>query len=385
MAELELYLLLTQAVSIPTTAGRKKGCLFFFFFFYAFPPEEKGENSRLSFPFSTFEAASRGQSFWCGGRGERVGMVWLAGSLVVRESSGGGENKRRDSKLFLDGIFQTGASVREQMCLLNFHCNCYWPLVQWTKLLSRTPPPPPLFTKLFSLTFQKWNLASPVPTADCGKTKQLLMAPNGALAINPLISVENPIVSGSARRKLHPAPLPPYTERSLKSTPKLMAGYGPKSLQIKGAEKIMLAGQRKLGWRRWGRMVEGAGLPLESMGRSRVAGCRISGCPWLSVLFSLPGSLRPSDISSADWLFVDAVACVISRVPLSVTPWTVALQAPLSMGFSRQEYWSGLPFLSPRDLPIPGIQQVSLALQADSLPSEPPRRQMNAKQTFKGC
>ena len=67
------------------------------------------------------------------------------------------------------------------------------------------------------------------------------------------------------------------------------------------------------------------------------------------------------------------------------TPWTVALRAPLSMGFSRQEYWSGLPFLSPRDLPIPGIQQVSLALQADFLPSEPPGEQINAKQTFKGC
>ena len=316
---------------------------------------------------------------WEGGHGV-VGWV-LSGERVQWR-----RGKQEERQQIVSGWnFPDGASVREQMCLLNFHYNCYWPLVQWAKLLSRTPPPPPLFTKLFSLTFQKWNLASPVPTADCGKTKQLLMAPNGALAINPLISVENPIVSGSARRKLHPAPLPPYTECSLKSTPKLMAGYGPKSLQIKGAQKIMLAGQRKLGWRRWGRMVEGAGLPLESMGRSRVAGCRISGCPWLFMLFSLPCSLRPSDISSADWLFVDAVACVISRVPLSVTPWTVALQAPLSMGFSRQEYWSGLPFLSPRDLPIPGIQQVSLALQANSLPSEPPRRQMNAKQTFKGC
>ena len=53
-----------------------------------------------------------------------------------------------------------------------------------------------------------------------------------------------------------------------------------------------------------------------------------------------------------------------------VTPWTVACQAPLSMGFSRQEYWSGLPFPSPGDLPDPGIEPGSPALQADSLPTE---------------
>ena len=49
------------------------------------------------------------------------------------------------------------------------------------------------------------------------------------------------------------------------------------------------------------------------------------------------------------------------------TPWTVAHQAPLSMGFSRQEYWSGLPFPSPGDLPNPGIEPGSPALQADAL------------------
>ena len=53
-------------------------------------------------------------------------------------------------------------------------------------------------------------------------------------------------------------------------------------------------------------------------------------------------------------------------------PWTVAHQAPLSMGFSRQEYWSGLPFPSPGDLPNPGIEPGSPALQADALTSEPP-------------
>ena len=56
--------------------------------------------------------------------------------------------------------------------------------------------------------------------------------------------------------------------------------------------------------------------------------------------------------------------------PTLATPWTVAHQAPLSMGFSRQEYWSGLPFPSPGDLPNPGIKPRSPALQADSLPTE---------------
>jgi len=52
------------------------------------------------------------------------------------------------------------------------------------------------------------------------------------------------------------------------------------------------------------------------------------------------------------------------------TPWTVVCQAPLSLGFSRQEYWSGLPFPSPGDLPNPGIEPGSPVLQADSLPIE---------------
>ena len=56
----------------------------------------------------------------------------------------------------------------------------------------------------------------------------------------------------------------------------------------------------------------------------------------------------------------------------SATPWTVARQAPLSIGFSRQEYWRGLPVPSPEDLPDPGIEPGSHALQVDSLPSEPP-------------
>ena len=62
----------------------------------------------------------------------------------------------------------------------------------------------------------------------------------------------------------------------------------------------------------------------------------------------------------------------LSCVSLFETPWTVAYQAPPSMEFSRQEYWSGLPFPSRGDLPDPGIEPRSPALQADALPFEPP-------------
>ena len=60
-----------------------------------------------------------------------------------------------------------------------------------------------------------------------------------------------------------------------------------------------------------------------------------------------------------------------------VTPWTVACLALLSMGFSRQEYWTGLPFPSPGALPNPGIESRSPALQADSLPAEPHEKSIN--------
>ena len=65
---------------------------------------------------------------------------------------------------------------------------------------------------------------------------------------------------------------------------------------------------------------------------------------------------------------------VAKLCPTHVTPWTRAHQAPLPMGFSRQEYLSGLPFPSPGDLPDPGIKPVSPALQADSLLTEVPRK-----------
>ena len=60
-------------------------------------------------------------------------------------------------------------------------------------------------------------------------------------------------------------------------------------------------------------------------------------------------------------------------------PWTVAHQAPPSMGFSRQEYWSGLPLPSPGDLPYPGIEPRSPTLQADALISAPPGKSLNTR------
>ena len=81
-------------------------------------------------------------------------------------------------------------------------------------------------------------------------------------------------------------------------------------------------------------------------------------------------------------VFVELISLprCVSRSVMSdsfASSWTVANQAPLSLGFSRQEYWSGLPFPTPGDLPNPGIKAGSPALQADSLPSESLRQQMS--------
>ena len=73
-------------------------------------------------------------------------------------------------------------------------------------------------------------------------------------------------------------------------------------------------------------------------------------------------------------IFVMSILESESHSVLSIfaTPWTVARQAPLSVEFSRPEHWSGLPFPSPGDLPDPGTERRSPALQVDSLPPEPP-------------
>ena len=87
--------------------------------------------------------------------------------------------------------------------------------------------------------------------------------------------------------------------------------------------------------------------------------------------FSYTFLLKLTDLE-VHYMVVVVVVRSLSCVRLFATPWTVAYQAPLSMGFSRQEYWSGLPFPSPGDLPNPGIEPRSPALEADSLTSEPP-------------
>ena len=68
----------------------------------------------------------------------------------------------------------------------------------------------------------------------------------------------------------------------------------------------------------------------------------------------------------------------------SATPWSVAHQTPLSTRFSRQEYWSGLPFPPPGDLSDPGIEPVSPALQVDPLPTELPGRPSRDSDSCKG-
>ena len=86
------------------------------------------------------------------------------------------------------------------------------------------------------------------------------------------------------------------------------------------------------------------------------------GCLMVEVMISLSYRNRPL----CRWL--SCLLCEsLSRFRLFVTPWTAARQAPLSMGFFRQEYWSGLPCPPPGDLPDPGIEPGSLTLQVDSL------------------
>ena len=93
---------------------------------------------------------------------------------------------------------------------------------------------------------------------------------------------------------------------------------------------------------------------------------------WAIMLDPSWSQIRPehSTYTVYHWITERKWSCPVGSN--SATPWTVACQAPLSMEFSRQEYWSGLPFPSLGDLPDPGIEPESPALQKDSLLSEPP-------------
>ena len=93
-----------------------------------------------------------------------------------------------------------------------------------------------------------------------------------------------------------------------------------------------------------------------------------------SPFFGFPSHLGHRWILSRIPCAVTVKVKSLSRIPLFTTQWAVAHQAPPSTGFSRQEYWSGLPFPSPGYLPDLGIEPRSPALQTDALPSEPAGR-----------
>ena len=80
--------------------------------------------------------------------------------------------------------------------------------------------------------------------------------------------------------------------------------------------------------------------------------------------------LQVRQVIQREMIELSPLSLVIKLYPTLATPWTVACQAPPSVGISRQQYWSRLPFPSPGDLPDPGIKPRSPALQADSLPTE---------------
>ena len=98
-------------------------------------------------------------------------------------------------------------------------------------------------------------------------------------------------------------------------------------------------------------------------------------CPWTLGISSQSLQWLAAAGVAAMWLWSDCLKVKVkslSPVRLFATPWIVAYQAPQSMEFSRQEYWSGFPFPSPGDLSNPGIEPRSPTLQADALLSEPP-------------
>ena len=100
------------------------------------------------------------------------------------------------------------------------------------------------------------------------------------------------------------------------------------------------------------------------------------GCILSTYLFNLHAEYIMRNAGLNDSQAEIKIACLLSHVHLFATPWTVACQAPLSTEFSRQEYWSGLPFPSQRDLPDSGIRPVSPALAGGFFTTEPPEKPM---------
>ena len=104
---------------------------------------------------------------------------------------------------------------------------------------------------------------------------------------------------------------------------------------------------------------------------------RLQGKPFNITVIQVYALTSNAEGTNVEWLYEDlqdlleSESEVAQSYPTLCTPWTVAYQAPPSMGFSWQEYWSGLPFPSPGYLPDPGIEPGSPAFQADTLTSEP--------------
>ena len=127
-------------------------------------------------------------------------------------------------------------------------------------------------------------------------------------------------------------------------------------------------------WRGWGGSVSGISdlAPVETRTILPICVCWCLGV-WKTLLSEVMLLSIVSRFPALCWHTVVAVVgsgVVAKSCPDLGTPWTVAHQAPLSMGFSRPPYWSELPFPSPGDLPDPGIEPGSPALRADALPTE---------------
>ena len=118
------------------------------------------------------------------------------------------------------------------------------------------------------------------------------------------------------------------------------------------------------------RFLEKFNLPRLNQEETEIRNNPVTSTEIEAVLKNLPKNKSPGPDGFTE--FYHLLEVLLSLAQLLVTLWKVAYQAPPSMGFSRQEYWSGLPFPSPGDLPNPGIEPRSPALQTDALPSEPP-------------